>query len=84
MIFALLFPLLSFAGYFAEVDVDGNVIRVIVADQAFVDSQKLPPGHEWMETDVDKNGGRGKAGPGWKWKPTTGFMRVPHNGERPQ
>lgn len=48
------------ATYFAEVDKNGNVLRVIVADQAFIDSGVVGDSSTWIQTDMDgairKNG----------------------------
>lgn len=46
-------------GYWAELDQDGIVQRVIVAEADFITTQ---PG-TWVETDIKKN----YAGPGHKW-----------------
>lgn len=39
--------------YFAEIDKDGTVLRVIVADQAFIDSGAVGDPSNWKETHMD-------------------------------
>lgn len=41
--------------YFAEIDKDGNVLRVIVADQAFIDSGAVGDPKKWIETFKGKD-----------------------------
>jgi hypothetical protein len=49
------------ATYFAEVDRDGVVLRVLVADAKFI--AKLPG--TWIETRMDGATGKNYAGPGY-------------------
>lgn len=37
--------------YFAEIEADGTVLRVIVADQAFIDSGVVGDPATWVQTD---------------------------------
>jgi hypothetical protein len=50
------------AGEWAKIDKLGFVVKVIVADKAFIDT--LPDKDAWVET---KKGGKPKVGPAWTW-----------------
>lgn len=39
--------------YFAEKDANGIILRVIVADQQFIDSGAVGSSKNWIETDMD-------------------------------
>jgi hypothetical protein len=62
--------------HFAEV-IDGVVTRVIVADQAFIDSELLGPKENWVQTsynthkNVHAHAGQGKSAAKeklcWSW-----------------
>lgn len=49
---------------FAEIDASGNVLRVIVADQAFIDSGAVGPPSNWVQTFPDGSARKNYAGPG--------------------
>ena len=59
------------ATYFAEVDANGTVLRVIVADQAFIDSGKVGDPKNWVETTLDGSKGGIYAGKGYKYNKST-------------
>lgn len=56
---------------FAELDEDNNVLRVIVADQSFIDSGAVGDPSRWIETFKERRSGPEKrynfAGPGRKY-----------------
>ena len=43
--------------HFAEVDKDGNVLRVIVAEQDFIDSGAVGDSSNWIQTSYNTRGG---------------------------
>jgi hypothetical protein len=51
--------------YFAEIDGNGVVQRVIVADQAFIDSGKVGDPNNWIETSDDGQIRKNYAGVGY-------------------
>lgn len=53
--------------YFAEIDSDGTVLRVIVADQAFIDSGAVGDPKNWIETDYDGKIRKNYAGIGYTY-----------------
>jgi len=50
--------------HFAEIDINGNVLRVIVADQAFIDSGLVGDPKNWIQTESDGTR-KNYAGPGY-------------------
>ncbi len=48
--------------YFAEIDKDSKVLRVIVADQEFIDSGAVGDPASWVETSADGKVGKNYAG----------------------
>ena len=56
--------------YFAEIDAGGTVLRVIVADQAFIDSGKVGPAKNWVQTTVDGSVRKNYAGKGYTYNKT--------------
>jgi hypothetical protein len=44
-------------GHFAEVDKDGVVLRVIVAEQDFIDKEELGPKSNWVQTSYNTRSG---------------------------
>jgi hypothetical protein len=54
----------NMARYFAEIDQDGIVLRVIVAEPEFIAKQ---PG-TWVETFLDGGSKKNYAGPGYKYE----------------
>lgn len=53
--------------YFAEIDKDGVVQRVIVADQAFIDSGKVGNPKNWVQTSMDGSVRKNGAGKGYTY-----------------
>ena len=53
--------------YFAEIDKNNVVLRVIVASQAFIDSGKAGPVKNWVQTTVDGSLRKNYAGKGYKY-----------------
>lgn len=43
--------------HFAEIDIDGNVLRVIVAEQDFIDSGVVGDPSKWVRTSYNTKGG---------------------------
>ena len=58
------------AGTWAEVDASGKVLRVIVADQAFIDSGKVGDPKRWVETQTDGSKRANYAGVGYTYDKT--------------
>jgi len=54
-------------GYFAEINSDSIVQRVIVADQAFIDSGVVGESSSWVETSEDSNLRKNYAGIGYTY-----------------
>ncbi len=52
--------------YFAELDQDGVVLRVIVADQAFIDTGAVGDPKNWIQTWPDGSKRANYAGKGYK------------------
>lgn len=48
--------------HFAEIDENGVVLRVIVAEQDFIDSGKVGDPSRWVQTSYDTSGGVHKDG----------------------
>ena len=57
----------SIPTHFAEIDKQGNVLRVIVADQAFIDSGKVGDPVNWVGTWMDGSKRYHYAGKGYKY-----------------
>jgi len=53
--------------YFAELNKDNEVIRVIVADQAFIDTGKVGNPDNWKQTYKENNVRKNYAGKGYKY-----------------
>ena len=53
--------------YFAEIDKNDKVLRVIVADQAFIDSGKVGSPTNWVETTIDGSKRKNYAGIGYQY-----------------
>lgn len=53
--------------YFAEIDATGTVLRVIVADQAFIDSGAVGDPNNWVQTYPDGSQKKHYAGEGYKY-----------------
>lgn len=53
--------------YFAEIDQMGTVLRVIVADQAFIDSGAVGNPARWIETKIDGTARKNYAGVGFTY-----------------
>lgn len=53
--------------YFAEVDGNGDVLRVIVATQAFIDTGRVGDPTSWIETDPEERVRKNYAGKGYKY-----------------
>ena len=53
--------------YFAELNKDNEVIRVIVADQAFIDTGKVGNPNNWKQTYKGDNVRKNYAGKGYKY-----------------
>src|SRR4030042_3224946 len=63
--------------YFAELDADGIVLRVIVADRAFIDSGAVGDPEKWVQTDIDGRIRKNYAGIGYKYDPTLDVFTPP-------
>ncbi len=62
-------------GYFAQIDKNGIVTRVIVADQKFIDSGRVGEPSEWVETSMDGSLRKNYAGIGYTYnKKLDGFI----------
>ena len=66
--------------YFAEVDQDGVVQRVIVADQSFIDSGLVGDPVNWIETDMDGAQRKNYAGVGYSYDSTRNAFVPPKLG----
>ena len=53
--------------YFAEIDKDDVVMRVIVASQEFIDSGRVGDPSNWVETYMDGSKRKNYAGKGYKY-----------------
>jgi len=53
--------------YFAEIGTQGDVLRVIVADQSFIDSGAVGNPENWIQTDVDGKIKKNYAGKGYTY-----------------
>ncbi len=53
--------------YFAQIDASGTVQRVIVADQAFIDSGKVGDPASWKQTYLDGHKRKRYAGRGFRY-----------------
>jgi hypothetical protein len=53
--------------HFAEVDYDGTVLRVIVAEQDFIDSWAVGDPKRWVQTSYNGNIRKNYAGRGFKY-----------------
>ena len=53
--------------YFAEIDREGMVLRVIVADQAFIDSGAVGDPATWVQTYPDGDARKNYAGKGFRY-----------------
>ena len=53
--------------HFAEIDKDGNVLRVIVAEQDFIDSGLVGDPKNWIQTSYNNNFRTRFAGIGYKY-----------------
>ena len=64
-------PLNPFVGvrpsYFAEVDATGTVLRVIVADQAFINSGAVGDPNNWIQSSMDNSIRHNGAGKGYTY-----------------
>ena len=53
--------------YFAELDKEGTVLRVIVADQDFINTGKVGNPNNWVQTYMDNSKRKNYAGKGYKY-----------------
>ena len=53
--------------YFAEISKSGIVVRVIVADRAFIDSGAVGNPKNWVQTSMDGSIRKNPAGKGYKY-----------------
>lgn len=53
--------------YFAKLDENDNVVEVIVADQAFIDSGAVGDPNDWVQTWKDRTQRKNYAGKGFKF-----------------
>lgn len=60
---------------FAEVDENGNVLRVIVADQQFINQAKVGDPRRWVRV-------KDSVGPGWKYHKASGTIDPPNGREK--
>ena len=58
------------ATYFAEIDENNVVIRLIVADQAFIDSGLVGDPNNWIQTFLEGEGRKNYAGVGYTYDET--------------
>ena len=56
--------------YFAEIDSNGNVLRVLVVDQEFIDSGKLGNPDNWVQTYKDDSKRKHYAGKSYTYNKT--------------
>lgn len=63
--------------FFAEIDEKGNVLRIIVADQKFIDSGALGDPTFWVQTDLDGTLRKNAAVKGGKYDPQTDSFTTP-------
>ncbi len=63
--------------YFAEIDQDKKVRRVIVADQKFIESKAVGDGKNWTETDTAGVVGKNYAGIGYTYDEISGSFVPP-------
>ena len=54
--------------YFAEIDGNGIVLRVLVVSKAFIDSGKLGDPKNWIETTIDGSKKKNYAGKGYTYR----------------
>lgn len=60
-------PVIQSPTYFAETDANGNVLRVIVATQQFIDSGAVGDPKNWIETKIDGSLRKNYASKGYKY-----------------
>lgn len=58
-------PIVQAPTYFAEIDENGVVLRVLVVTQEFINTGKLGDPKNWIETTID--GSKNYAGPGFTY-----------------
>lgn len=58
------------ATYFAELDKNGEVLRVLVVTQDFINTGKLGDPKNWVETKIDGSVRKNYAGKGYKYDKT--------------
>ena len=56
--------------YFAEIDENGTVLRVLVVDQDYINTGKLGDPKNWVETTIDGSKGKNYAGKGYEYDKT--------------
>ena len=56
--------------HFAEIDKDGNVLRVIVAEQDFIKSGYVGDSFNWVQTSYNNNFRKNYAGKGYTYDQT--------------
>ena len=56
--------------HFAEIDENNIVLRVIVAEQDFINSGSVGDSFNWVQTSYNSNFRKRFAGPGDTWDPT--------------
>ena len=67
--------------YFAEIDASGLVLRVIVADQAFIDSGAVGDPKNWVQTYIDGSQKKNYASPDWTYDKNSDAFIAPKPAE---
>jgi len=70
-------PVVSEKTYFAEIDSNNIVLRVIVADQEFIDSGAVGNPDNWLETDKVNKIRKNSAGTGYSYNKTLNAFVAP-------
>ena len=63
--------------HFAEIDKDGNVLRVIVAEQDFINSGYVGDSFNWVQTSYNNNFRKNYAGIGFTYDKTRDAFIAP-------
>ena len=63
--------------HFAEIDKDGKVLRVIVAEQAFINSGLVGDAFNWIQTSYNRNFRKNYAGGGYTYDKTRDAFIAP-------
>lgn len=67
--------------YFAQIDSNNNVLQVIVADQAFINTGAVGDPTMWIQCSDDGSTNNGPyPGPGYTWDPVNKLFVTPSEG----